>query len=339
MFGTYRTLLALMVVTFHIGRVPIIGEYAVFGFYTLSGYLMTLIMQKNYHYTLSGMGKYALNRFLRIYPLYWISIVMSLALIAGLGEEATRAYHHAIFLPDTLANWLKNILLIFPSGSLPRLTPPAWALTVELFYYICIGLGLSRYRWLVFVWLSAGVGYHIVTYLAGMEFSYRYYPIEAASLPFATGALIYHYKDSIDAWLSRTLGSYSGYVSYLVFGMVIINWYTGVKTGHSHGISFYINYVLCVMMVMLLMSRTTLPFISRRFDKWMGDLSYPIYLIHYQVALFVIVVLQWTGTHVTRPDTLLMTVSIPVIMLVSLLLAKTVELPVEGVRSMVKKWR
>ena len=51
MFGTYRTLLALMIVALHLGGVPVIGGYAVFGFYILSGYLMTLIMQTSYGYS------------------------------------------------------------------------------------------------------------------------------------------------------------------------------------------------------------------------------------------------------------------------------------------------
>jgi len=80
MFGTYRTLLALMVVALHLGGLSM-GGYAVFGFYVLSGYLMTLIMQNNYGYSALGFYKYALNRFLRIYPIYWVSIVFSAILV------------------------------------------------------------------------------------------------------------------------------------------------------------------------------------------------------------------------------------------------------------------
>jgi len=57
MFGTYRIFLALMVVALHLGGIPKIGAYAVFGFYCLSGYLMTLIMQTNYGYTATGVTK------------------------------------------------------------------------------------------------------------------------------------------------------------------------------------------------------------------------------------------------------------------------------------------
>ena len=58
MFGTYRTLLALMVVALHLGGYRVMGAYAVFGFYILSGYLMTLIMHVSYGYSTSGFGRY-----------------------------------------------------------------------------------------------------------------------------------------------------------------------------------------------------------------------------------------------------------------------------------------
>ncbi|MFT5239279.1 MAG: peptidoglycan/LPS O-acetylase OafA/YrhL [Candidatus Promineifilaceae bacterium] len=77
MFGTYRALLAFMVVALHLGGVPIIGPYAVFGFYILSGYLMTTIMHTRYGYSPVGFLQYAVNRALRIYPAYWVSLIDS----------------------------------------------------------------------------------------------------------------------------------------------------------------------------------------------------------------------------------------------------------------------
>ncbi len=102
MFGTYRTFLALMVVALHLGGLSM-GGYAVFGFYVLSGYLMTLIMQNNYGYSALGFYKYALNRFLRIYPIYWVSIVFSAIwfgiLVSDLPVVSTRLFsYRRIFL-------------------------------------------------------------------------------------------------------------------------------------------------------------------------------------------------------------------------------------------------
>ena len=53
--GIYRFLLALNVVIFHLLDVPAIGPFAVFSFFVLSGFLMTLIMKETYGYSLSGL--------------------------------------------------------------------------------------------------------------------------------------------------------------------------------------------------------------------------------------------------------------------------------------------
>ena len=62
MFGIFRTLLALAVVVDHLGGVHGMGTYAVFGFYVLSGYLMTMVLHRTYGYSISGFSRYALNR-------------------------------------------------------------------------------------------------------------------------------------------------------------------------------------------------------------------------------------------------------------------------------------
>lgn len=191
MFGLYRTILALMVVLLHIGGIPWLGGYAVFGFYILSGYLMTLIMHSHYAYNMGGMLRYALNRALRIYPMYWMACFMTLALIFWLGESRTAVYHQAMVYPVAATDVFKNLFLLFPTLDTVRLTPPAWALTVELCFYALIGLGLSRYKALSCWWLAISAVYHLIAWIWGMD---RYFSVFAASLPFAMGAVLFHYR-------------------------------------------------------------------------------------------------------------------------------------------------
>ena len=79
MLGLVRTIFALMVMAYHLlfGRAPL-GFYPVFGFYIISGYLMTLIMHESYGYTWKGRYSFAVNRFLRLYPQYWTAAAISL---------------------------------------------------------------------------------------------------------------------------------------------------------------------------------------------------------------------------------------------------------------------
>ncbi len=62
MFGAYRTFLALLFVFLHLGGVDAIGGYAAFGFYALSGYLLTLIMHERHDCAVPGPGRWVLQR-------------------------------------------------------------------------------------------------------------------------------------------------------------------------------------------------------------------------------------------------------------------------------------
>jgi len=194
MFGIFRTALAIFVVLGHLGTAPYLGTYAVFGFYTLSGYLMTRIMQKTYGYTPKGLLKYFTNRFLRIYPIYWVSILLSFFLIYLTSEELTKSINTYLYLPASINDFLTNIFITFTPESEPRLTPPAWALTIELFFYILIAFGISRNIKITALWFLASLSYTIYLIYGNASFSYRYFTIPAASLPFSIGSIIFLYN-------------------------------------------------------------------------------------------------------------------------------------------------
>lgn len=336
MFGTYRTFLALLVVALHLGGIPNIGAYAVFGFYCLSGYLMTLVMHSSYGYSPKGAMKYLLNRVLRIFPLYWTSVLFSALLIYWMGGEYVAKYHPTMFLPGDVSDLLRNIFLFFPFREAPRMTPPAWALTVELFYYIAIGFGLSKGRKLTLLWLLASIIYHAYAWFVQLGWSDRYFTIAAASLPFSAGAFIYHFKGEMLECAKRVPIRLYPYLPFFTAGAILANWGVGWNSSQLTGLYFYTNFILCAAMVLVLSERKHLPYISIKFDKWMGDFSYPIYLIHYQVGLIVLVALNAMGVELRRPDFSLMLVSIPVIFLFAWILTNALERPIDAIRAQIR---
>lgn len=280
MFGTYRTLLALLVLASHLGPVAHVGPYAVFAFYVLSGYLMTAILHRSYGYSRQGFLRYALNRGLRIFPLYWLAALASVLLIALLGEAASRHYHAAMGLQLGGLELLRNLLLVLDVSTSTRWVPPAWALTVEIFYYLLMGLGLSRWWWSSLAWLAASLLYTLYLVVGDASFSYRYFPIAAASLPFSVGACLFHLR----RW--RPAGGRPGVprglaVVSLAFVANLL-WATQ-GGGEVERAQFYGNLVLAAAMTWLLAAwqppRLAGP------DAALGELSYPVYLLHYQAGL------------------------------------------------------
>ena len=323
-----------MVVALHIGGIPWLGGYAVFAFYMLSGYLMTMIMQRTYGYTASGIAKYSLNRFLRIYPLYWLAGLITLVLIYSLGEAYVSTYHKAMLYPIAWTDIIKNVFLLFPNLETVRLVPPAWALTVELCFYILIALGLSKHAKIALVWLGISVVYHMVAWSTGWD---RYFSVFAASLPFALGSVLYFYRDRL---LQKCFGdtqNLSPYLPLLLLLLMAINWYIGFLLTRSHELFFYTNIMLCALMLLVLSRYKSLPWLSKKADAYWGDFSYPIYLMHYQVALLVMYSMQQFGFDMSRPSITLMWLTIPFVFLVAWLLMLLVERPIERVRSRVKE--
>lgn len=328
-FGTYRTLLALFVVFFHIGHLPRLGAYAVFGFYVLSGYLMTLVMHANYGYTVAGAAKYAVNRALRIYPIYWLACLLTIWIIAILGPEFTVKFHEALVIPSDAISIFRNLFIVFPNLETPRLTPPSWALTVELFYYCCIGLGLSRTRYLALTWFAAAVTYHVYVTVAGWGPSNIYFPIPAAALPFSIGALIFLYRDRLlSVW--PTLNKRA--MPYFLFLLVFSNWTLGFYPFFPERINFYLNVVINALLILSLSKRQSLPGISLRIDHLLGDISYPIYLVHYQVALITLVGLSALGLNFARGDNGLAILSLPLLFLTAWGLSFLIERPIDKLR-------
>lgn len=78
--GLFRLLLAFAVVIAHtnpISWLPMVsGSLAVKLFFVVSGFYMALILTKRYSHS---PGAYFLNRFLRLYPLFWAALLIELA--------------------------------------------------------------------------------------------------------------------------------------------------------------------------------------------------------------------------------------------------------------------
>ena len=142
MLGLFRYLLAMMVVLSHLWPWTAWwqGTYAVFGFYVISGYLMTLVLNGSY----SGRGgwkRYGLNRLLRIFPPYLFVLLLSLVLVflapglATVPVAMELTFGQVVRSPDTLGDWFANLTLVLPWSNGNLAVSQAWSLRIELVFY------------------------------------------------------------------------------------------------------------------------------------------------------------------------------------------------------------
>lgn len=286
--GTMRFVLAMAVVAFHLLAIPKIGPIAVQAFFVLSGFLMTLVMQTSYSYRLEGVGRFWLNRVLRLYPVYIVSLLLTLPFALLFGPDRDHALDNALGVPETLAGWIQNVTLIFYNLETPRISPPAWALTTELFYYLLISLGLSATRWRTWAWFAASLGYTVWCLSTGRDFASVYFSIWGGALPFSVGALMWHYRKELSQLLTGQSGERRWNQALIVFGAAGI-----VATIGGRALASLLDMPPAAETAMLPLTalpaaalvfgctRIRLTGIWRRVDRALGDLSYPVYVSHF----------------------------------------------------------
>ncbi|MBC7004155.1 acyltransferase [Photobacterium sp. BZF1] len=334
MFGTYRLILAFMVVFLHLAGWPGFGEYAVFTFFCLSGYLMTYIMQTNYGYSTNGRKKYFINRLLRIYPLYLGAMLFSVLIIILFSESYTSSIIFNLKFPDSTTNFFENIFLIITNHKNNALVPPAWALTVEIIYYALIGLGLSKNKTITWLWFCFGFLYTVFIHIYKLDWwDYGYFHPLAASLPFSIGALMYHYKEQVSAKIKPFSNLKTAFSLYII---ILANWVIAYKLNLLYGSGFYFNSIINVVLLAVLANIETSSTQIKIIDKRLGDLSYPIYLMHWSIAVIVMYGFAQIGINLEKRTELFALVSIPFMLLFGQILVSLLHNPIELLRNKVK---
>jgi peptidoglycan/LPS O-acetylase OafA/YrhL len=309
--GLVRFLLAAAVVINHTG--PLYGlvmtdaYMAIKVFFIISGFYMALILTEKY----AGPGQTRLfysNRFLRLFPLYWAVLLLSLgvslvfklglhtALLLGpwqtwLGKldpavaALLAAANVTIFGQDILffSHVTESGSLSFTVDALYRATPAwffllipqAWTVSLELVFYALAPWLVRRRTTTLAALAGLSFGLRALVYLADLPFDpwkQRFFPVECGF--FLLGILSYRlYAALKPAALSRS-------VLWQVFAL-----YLASILGYQFLPGFYVKEFYLYALTML-----SIPFLFRltrknSLDRAIGELSYPIYITHWTVIM------------------------------------------------------
>ncbi len=271
--GTCRLVLALSVAISHLWANMIHGPaaYAVWGFFVLSGYLMTYILCNKYSRDAEGIRDFAWNRFLRIYPAYWIACLFGAVTLLVLLPRGINpvALNPQFIYPSSAYDWIGNIALlpIFAPGGL--LVPVSGALAVEVGIYVLMPLMAysKRALWLGLI-LSAAL--NIKYGLTIDSFAIRYPSFLTSFMAFAVGSLVAHYFEQLSRIASPKL-------SVLVWLLHCTIWLKYDQWPWTYGL--YTSVILSAWVLLSLAKART-----GKLDQLLGDLSYPVYLLHTTVG-------------------------------------------------------
>ncbi|MCB1076646.1 MAG: acyltransferase [Verrucomicrobiae bacterium] len=317
--GLYRYLLALAVVIGHsvpIDGLPLIGGgLAVKLFFIVSGFYMGLILTEKYQPIEGGLRLFFSNRFLRIFPIFWL--VFGIELIAAIGfhrfstggdprlalnGDLIRSGHYGTFgtllvsQVSLLGTELPNLFSWNPQSGFSwhntmetggewmrgwkfLLMPHSWTLSCELFFYSLVPL-LNRLstRWLVAIVLgniavAVLLPRGIDPALAEVAKDY-FAPLQLGF--FASGLLAYRIYARHWDWLEKGPAG----TSLIVFLLVVTVGFN--QLSHlSHRLTLWGLFAIGSLALPVLFARTR----TIKWDRRIGDLSYPLYLVHAVVGL------------------------------------------------------
>lgn len=101
-----------------------LGRFGVIIFFLISGYLIP----SSIGHQPRSLISFAIGRFFRLYPLYWLSLILALFAIAALGEKV-----------PGVASIVANLTMIQTLFGYKNILDPYWTLLVEhLFYASCV---------------------------------------------------------------------------------------------------------------------------------------------------------------------------------------------------------
>lgn len=323
MFGSFRFVLAAMVVIQHFGMVlgPI-GALAVQAFFCLSGFLMTLLMDTTYKGRLSA---FALNRFLRLYPTYWAVMAVTAALLVW-GFPPS---HSLIGIPEAPALVLDALYINYRLDT--QLVLTGWAVTNEILFYILIGLGISKTFVRSAIWLIISAVFALVVMVFSPDDSdLRYFSPFAASLPFAMGATAYHLRLFFPRHrLGQVIKIAVASMASITVGVML--WRpTGFSAPFLLSMYAFLALTTALVVALYFVERSPL----KKFDDQVGKLSYPMYLVHYTAGALALGLFGHVATFETWGVVVLL-----VSMLMSVAIVIIVDTPVEWLRALVRNQR
>ncbi|MBV8697005.1 acyltransferase [Bradyrhizobium sp.] len=343
--GALRFVLAMSVLSAHLAFYPsglphpLHPDVAVQGFYVVSGFLITLVLHEKYS---GSLWLFYSNRALRIFPIYWATLILYLIVDVSVDSGAFSAAPPGLepYRLPTVTSWIaqngsalgqnsiislvltntfifgQDFLAFIRKDSTFSATPDlfyhlfivirvAWTLAIELGFYLIAPFVVRRASVVASVMATSLVAQLLCYKFSSLDPGWysRIFPFALAW--FMAGALAYHGY----VWLrlrskERAVKRYAIAATLAVALLTIAYpWLPVARPLYLFG------EALCLPGVVLLGRLNPL-------DKILGDLSYPVYMIH---PLFMIVILP-------TPQVVPVVLSLGLAYLLTVLLEKPLDL-------------
>jgi peptidoglycan/LPS O-acetylase OafA/YrhL len=363
--GVLRLILAISVILTHsgllFGYAGMGGLVAVETFFIASGFYMSLILNEKY----IGNNSYKLfisNRLLKLLPVYWVVLILVIVenLLSkifighflGLGTYVQNFNQLApfsfIFLvltnifmagqdtvmflqlrPSGMLEFCKNFWNSKPQLYAFLLVPQAWSLGVELLFYFIAPWIVRKRSLIIGIYITLSFTLRVFIYYNGLHYDpwiYRFFPTELTL--FLLGAISYKiYKNLKNLNRDFNIVCRSICITAILITVMypyIDGIFARIPLGHE--LFKWIYYIIMMISIPFMFIFTK----HSKVDRFLADLSYPIYISHVFILSIITLILgEVFKVNTTR---LLTPLGIVFTLLFSIILVKIVVNPIESIR-------
>lgn len=271
MHGTLRFLLATLVALSHFGvSLPNFnqGVTAVVIFYMLAGMVSYKLITNQFS---NQPLSYYKNRFMRIYPLYFLTLLFAF-FIYLLGAKSA-------FISSTpnIADFLANLTIIplayymYTGQDTFTLIPPAWSLGVELQFYLLAPFIVTK-RKRVYIFLFVSLCCYILASFGAINTDiYGYRHIVGVMSIFLLGVLLQKALHN-DKEAKITVAS----VYFIAVSTLVLLYMYNLKAQYNY--ETLCGIIIGIPILLWIQKKSYLP---KKIEIFLGSLSYALFLAHF----------------------------------------------------------
>jgi len=346
--GYLRFSLCLAVIYLHLRSYTLSGQTAVLVFFVLSSFLTSYVTTEIYNHGFRSKLAFLANRVVRIYPVYYACLAFASACLLLIHPLPN--FHEHTHFPVGAYNWLKQFTILGISTSeegrsidFGVIVETAWSLSTEIFYYLIVGVLLGGRKWLTtcaFLW---AVYYTIHCYNHRFTFMHFYCTIQGSVVAFMLGAACYYHRGIIKklgvcrlvpAILLANIALYLP--DFLKQFNELLYFTANISLSHNAGIRLndimisFCSLPLFAWIIVSLHQRQAKP---SKYEQWLADISYPIFLIHIPATWIILRVQPLLGLD----RWLFFACVVLFSMLLSTILVITVDRPLKKYRKLIRR--
>lgn len=283
----------------HWGRTTFDFHWGAFGphlFFILSGFVILMTLQR-----CGKSSEFAYSRFTRLYPLYWMAVLISATLLNN---------WHPYGCSATPTQVLANLTMMQTWLRVPDIEVAYWTLGVELKFYFLMFILLrfkqtQRIEALCAIWLGAILAYRLVDHLVGLPAMVATPLILNYAHLFIAGMMFYRIRQEGGNYLRHTL---------ILMALPMAQLAEGTQTTVFTAL-FIATFYLFI--------NDRLGWLSKRPLVFLGTISYALYLVHGSIGA---VMIAWLNSH-AMPVWIMLLFPLFVSIVVSWILTRHFEQP------------